>query len=88
MIHLLIIHQVENYTAWKQIFDDASGIRKAAGEISFQVFKYHDEPDKIVHLSIWNEKQTAAQFFKSPAIGENKGGCRRYISGIYLPEPA
>ncbi|MEO6978358.1 MAG: antibiotic biosynthesis monooxygenase [Mucilaginibacter sp.] len=68
MIHLLIIHQVENYTAWKQIFDDASGIRKAAGEISFQVFKYHDEPDKIVHLSIWNEKQTAAQFFNSPLL--------------------
>ncbi len=68
MIHLLIIHRVENYTSWKQIFDDASGIRKAAGEISFQVFKYHDEPDKIVHLSTWNDKQTAEQFFNSPLL--------------------
>ena len=51
MIHLLIIHEVENYAAWKQIFNDASGIRKAAGEISYQVFKYDDGPNKIVHLS-------------------------------------
>jgi len=68
MIHLLIIHQVENYAAWKQIFDDASGIRKAAGEISYQVFKYDDEPNKIVHLSIWDDKQNAEQFFNSPKL--------------------
>jgi heme-degrading monooxygenase HmoA len=65
MIHLLIIHEVENYAAWKQIFDDASVIRKAAGEISFQVFRYDDEPNKIVHLSIWNRNQNAEQFFNS-----------------------
>ena len=39
MKHLLIIHEVEDYKAWKKIFDNASTIRKEAGEISFQVFK-------------------------------------------------
>jgi heme-degrading monooxygenase HmoA len=68
MIHLLIIHEVENYAAWKQIFDDASVIRKAAGEISFQVFKYDNEPNKIVHLSIWDDKQNAERFFNSPQL--------------------
>ncbi len=68
MIHLLIIHEVENYAAWKQIFDDAAGIRKAAGEISYQVFRYNDEPNKIVHLSIWDDKRKAEQFFNSPEL--------------------
>jgi len=68
MIHLLIIHEVENYAAWKQIFNDASGIRKAAGEISYQVFKYDDGPNKIVHLSTWGDRQNAEQFFNSPQL--------------------
>ena len=68
MIHLLIIHEVANYADWKKIFDDASGIRKTAGEISYQVFKYDSEPNKIVHLSMWDEKQNAEQFFNSPQL--------------------
>lgn len=59
---------MKNYATWKQIFDDASGIRKAAGEISFQVFKCHDEPGKIVHLSTWNDKQIAEQFVNSALL--------------------
>lgn len=68
MIHLLITHRVENYTAWKQIFDNASCIRKAAGEISYQVFRYDNDPDKIAHLSIWDDKHTAKLFFGSPQL--------------------
>ena len=30
MKHVLIIHEVENYDAWKLIFDKASTIRKEA----------------------------------------------------------
>ena len=37
MPHVLIIHEVADYTAWKQVFDDAAGIREEAGERSFQV---------------------------------------------------
>lgn len=68
MIHLLITHEVEDYTTWKQIFDNAAGIRKVAGERSYQVFKYHDQPNKIVHLSIWDDKQSAEDFFNSPKL--------------------
>jgi len=81
MIHLLIIHEVVNYAAWKQIFDDASGIRKAAGEISYQVFKYDDEPNKIVHLSIWDDRQNAEQFFNSPQLVKIRAD-----SGVKSPE--
>ena len=68
MIHLLIVHKVENYADWKKIFDDATVIRKAAGEISYQVFKYDDDANKTVHLSIWDDKQNAERFFNSPQL--------------------
>jgi len=64
----MIIHEVEDYTAWKIVFDNAAGIRKEAGEISFQVFKYDSMPNKIIHLSLWNDMEKAKQFFNSPKL--------------------
>ena len=37
MQHVLIIHEVKDYSIWKGVFDNASGIRKSAGELSYQV---------------------------------------------------
>ena len=68
MAHVLIIHEVENYTAWKKVFDNASGIRKEAGELSYQVLKYENEPNKIVHFAIWTSHEAAKRFFESPKL--------------------
>ena len=40
MPYVLIIHEVQDYAVWKVIFDRATGIRKAAGEVSYQLLKY------------------------------------------------
>jgi hypothetical protein len=33
----LIVHEVADYAAWKRVFDAATGVRKAAGEIRYQL---------------------------------------------------
>ena len=53
MMHVLIINEVADYSAWKKIFDNAATIRKEAGEISYQVLKYDQNANKIVHFSVW-----------------------------------
>jgi quinol monooxygenase YgiN len=68
MKYVLIIHEVEDFTAWKIIFDKASGIRKEAGEISYQVLRYESDANKIVHFSIWTSHENAKQFFESPRL--------------------
>jgi quinol monooxygenase YgiN len=68
MQHVLIIHEVKDYDAWKVIFDRAAGIRKAAGERSYQVLKYESEPNKIVHFSVWTSIADAKAFFESPEL--------------------
>ena len=68
MEHVLIIHEVEDYTAWKKIFDDAATIRKNAGEQSYQVLKYEKEPNKIVHFSKWSSLNNAKSFFESEEL--------------------
>ncbi len=39
MPHVLIIHEVADYAAWKKVFDGAAGIRREAGERSYQVLR-------------------------------------------------
>jgi len=68
MPHVLIIHEVADYAAWKNIFDQAAGIRKEAGERSYQVLRYEKEPRKIVHFSTWTSLASARAFFESPRL--------------------
>jgi quinol monooxygenase YgiN len=68
MPHVLILHEVADYPAWKKIFDGAAGIRKAAGERSFQVLRDQHDPNKIVHFSVWTSHAAARSFFESPRL--------------------
>jgi heme-degrading monooxygenase HmoA len=87
MKYVLIIHEVADYQAWKKIFDQASTIRKEAGELSFQVLKYEEDANKIVHFSIWNTLENAKQFFESPKLVEiRKEAGVKSPDFIYLEE--
>ena len=81
MKYVLIIHEVEDYSAWKKIFDKASTIRKEAGEISYQVLKYEKDANKIVHFSVWNSLESAREFFESPKLVQI-----RINAGVKSPE--
>jgi quinol monooxygenase YgiN len=81
MEHVLIIHEVEDYDAWKKIFDDAAPIRKNAGEQSYQVLKLDNNPNKIVHFSKWTSIANAKAFFESDKLIEI-----RKQAGVKAPE--
>ena len=81
MHYVLIIHEVADYPAWKQVFDGAAGIRKEAGERSYQVLKYESDPNKIVHLSVWTSIADAKVFFESKRLIEI-----RKQAGVKAPE--
>lgn len=81
MQHVLIIHEVADYPAWKKVFDGAAGIRKAAGERSYQVLKYQNDPNRIVHFSVWTSIADARTFFESPRLIQI-----RAEAGVKAPE--
>ena len=68
MQHVLIIHEVADYPAWKKVFDAAANIRRDAGERTFQVLKYQNDPNRIVHFSTWTSIADAKSFFESPRL--------------------
>lgn len=81
MPHVLIIHEVESYPAWKTVFDQAAGIRKAAGEIRYQLLKFDRDANQIVHFSAWTSLDNARRFFESPKLVEI-----RRQAGVKAPE--
>ncbi|HEY0076344.1 MAG TPA: antibiotic biosynthesis monooxygenase [Abditibacteriaceae bacterium] len=70
MPFVLIVHEVEDYAAWKTVFDGAASIRKAAGELSYQLLKSETDANHIVHFSQWTSLQNAREFFESPRLIE------------------
>lgn len=81
MQHVLIIHEVADYPAWKAIFDQAADIRKQAGEISYQLLRYETDANNIVHFSEWSSLDSARRFFESPELVEI-----RKKAGVKAPE--
>ena len=81
MNHVLIIHAVKDYIAWKQVFDNAAAIRKAAGEQSYTVLRDDNDPNKIIHFSRWDSIANAKAFFESPRLVEI-----RRVAGVEAPE--
>lgn len=81
MPHVLIIHEVADYPAWKKVFDGAAAIRREAGERRFQVLKYEADPNRIVHFSQWTSLDDARRFFESPRLVRI-----REEAGVKVPE--
>lgn len=81
MQYVLILHEVADYPAWKKVFDAAAGIRKEAGERSYQVFKYENDANRIVHFSVWTSIADAKAFFESPRLVQI-----RKEAGVKSPE--
>lgn len=81
MQHVLIIHEVQDYAAWKKVFDAAAGIRFEAGERSYQVLRYDTDANKIVHFSAWTSLAQARAFFESPRLVQI-----RIDAGVKAPE--
>lgn len=87
MQYVLIIHEVEAYPSWKAIFDQAADIRKTAGEISYQLLRYDNDANNIVHFSEWASLDQARRFFESNELVEirKKAGVKA-PNFIYLHE--
>jgi quinol monooxygenase YgiN len=81
MQHVLIIHEVDAYPVWKAVFDQAADIRKIAGEISYQLLRYDNDANIIVHFSEWSSLDSARRFFESPGLAEI-----RRKAGVKAPE--
>jgi len=68
--HVLIVHEVADYAVWKDVFDRAAHMRRAAGEREYRLLACDDDPARIVHFSRWTDLAAARAFFESTELVE------------------
>jgi quinol monooxygenase YgiN len=66
--HLHVGFKVENYERWKKGYDESKEARKAAGEISFQVFRNVGNPNTLTVLSVQKDAEQIQAFMDSPDL--------------------
>ena len=87
MPHVLIIHGVDAYRAWKAVFDQAAGMRKNAGELSDRLLRDDSDANTVARVSERASLDQARRFFEPPELIEIrlKAGVSAPAS-IYLHE--
>jgi quinol monooxygenase YgiN len=78
---VLIIHEVADYAHWKAAFDAAADLRRAAGELRYQLLRFDEDANKVVHFSEWTSLASARAFFQSEEVAEI-----RRKAGVKEPE--
>ena len=68
--HLHVGFKVKNHDQWKEGYDASIEQRKAAGEISFQVFRNVDDPNTVTVLSVQESAEQVQAFMDSPYLKE------------------
>ena len=63
--HLHVAFKVGDYERWKEGYDASIDQRKAAGEISFQVFRNVGDPNTVTVLSIQESAEKVQAFLDS-----------------------
>ena len=66
--HLHVGFKVKNYERFKEGYDANIEQRKAAGEISFQVFRNVDDPNTVTVLSVQESAEQVQAFMDSPDL--------------------
>jgi quinol monooxygenase YgiN len=70
MATLIVHHKVQNYSAWRKVFDDHDKARKEFGSTGYQVYQSVSDPNDITALTDWPTVEAAKAFAASPSLKE------------------
>ena len=80
MATLIVHHKVQNYSAWRKVFDDHDKARREFGSTGYQVFQSASDPNDITAITDWPSVDAAKAF----ATSDFSQGCNEE-RGCYLP---
>jgi heme-degrading monooxygenase HmoA len=70
MAYMLVRHNVQDYEAWKSVFDSVSDLRRRNGERSYQILRGENGSDSLVALFEWDNLDNARRFASSAELKE------------------
>ena len=70
MAKLFVHHKVQDYPAWRKVFDDLTAMRTQFGSTGQQVFRSPSDPNEITILTDWRTLDQAKAYATSPELKE------------------
>jgi len=70
MAYLLVRHAVEDYDAWRDVFDDHENVRRDFGSQGGVVGHVAGHSDEVVVLLEWDDAEHARDFAESETLRE------------------
>lgn len=70
MAKLLVHHKVQDYSAWRKIFDEDDDRRREYGSTGFQVLKSAGDQNDLTIIMDWPSVEAAKAFAASDALKE------------------
>jgi heme-degrading monooxygenase HmoA len=67
---MFVRHGVQDYDAWKSVFDSVGDLRKRNGEKSYQILRQENGSKKLVALFEWDSLDNARKYATSPELKE------------------
>jgi heme-degrading monooxygenase HmoA len=70
LTYVLVIHRVEDYDKWKQLYDEDGATRKAKGSKGAQLLRNNNDPNHLVVMTEWDNLESAKNFAESEDLSK------------------
>jgi antibiotic biosynthesis monooxygenase (ABM) superfamily enzyme len=70
MAYMFVRHSVQDYEAWKSVFESVSDLRRRNGEESYQILREGNGSSELVALFQWDNLDNARRYAASPELKE------------------
>ncbi len=90
MAYMLVRHNVQDYEAWKSVFDSVSDLRRRNGERSYQILRPENGSNSVVALFEWDNLDNARTYAASSELKEamQRAGVTGKPEILFLEEAA
>jgi antibiotic biosynthesis monooxygenase (ABM) superfamily enzyme len=90
MAYMFVRHSVQDYEAWKSVFDSVSDLRKRSGEKSYQILRQDNGSSSLIALFQWDNLDNARNYAASPELKEamQRAGVSGKPEILFLEEAA
>ncbi len=73
MVTVVIEHGLEDWAAWKRVFDEHGASRKAHGCVREELFRADGPELTIMNVMRWPDRPSAEAFLADPSLAEAFG---------------
>ena len=68
MASMLVQHKVKDFAEWKNVYDSVYDLRASNGEISDQIYRDANDPNRLTIIFKWDTLANAQKYANSPEL--------------------